>query len=482
MSSDSKKQNRVFNLHFIGIGGIGMSGIAEIFLSRGHVVSGSDLSANEVTERLVRMGAVITVGHAEENIKNADVVVISSAVKPTNPEVLEAKKQGIPVIARAEMLAEIMRGKTGIGIAGTHGKTTTTSMVAQILIAADLDPTVVVGGKVEAIGSNAKAGGGDAVVVEADESDGSFQLLPCTYTLITNIDLDHMEYYHTRKNLNDAFIQFARNIPFYGCTWLCGDDAGVKEVLPFLSKPHLTYGFEAQNDVIAKNVEVHPRGHQTFEIWARLKKNETHEKLGDVELAVLGKHNVLNALGAASLAMGLGVSFSAIQTALLHFKHVRRRFDQCYYSAARGIRVVDDYGHHPTEVQAVLLTARQTAHSRVVTFFQPHRFTRTELCWNEFMNCFQETDLLILLPIYSAGEEPIEGVTSEALGLALKEKFSAARSPIQVIQMPSIAEAEQWALANVKDDDLVLTLGAGSITKLAHSLAHSFARVFNENR
>jgi UDP-N-acetylmuramate--alanine ligase len=457
---------RKFKLHFVGLGGIGMSGIAEIFLAQGHEVSGSDLNANEITERLVQLGARFEQNHAAENVRNADVVVVSSAVKADNPEVIEARSRGIPVIPRAEMLAEIMRGKVGIAIAGTHGKTTTTSMCAQILMKAGLDPTVVVGGKVESIGSNAKIGAGDFVVVEADESDGSFQLLPATYTVITNVDLDHMEHYGTRANLDEAFIKFAKKIPFYGCNWLCGDDEGVRAILPHLTKPYFTYGVSEYNDLYAKDVTIHAHGVQTFEVWERKNRLEKHQLLGTIELAVLGLHNVLNSLAAIGISRSLNASFEAAKEALSTFRHVRRRFDERFYDADKNIRVIDDYGHHPTEVRAVLSTARQTGHSRIVTVFQPHRYTRTQLCWNDFLTCFKDTDVLLMLPIYSAGEEAIHGVNSSVLVEEIKNK-----SQLNVIEMNSLEDAEAWVKKNSTQGDLILTLGAGSITKLAGKLA-----------
>ena len=457
---------RKFKLHFVGMAGIGMSGIAEIFLAQGHEVSGSDLNANEITERLVQLGARFEQNHANENVRDADVVVVSSAVKADNPEVVEARARGIPVIPRAEMLAEIMRGKVGIAIAGTHGKTTTTSMCAQILIKAGLDPTVVVGGKVESIGSNAKVGGGNFVVVEADESDGSFHLLPATYGVITNIDLDHMEHYGTRENLNEAFVTFARKMPFYGCTWVCGDDAGVRAILPYLTKLHYTYGLGDFNDLIAKNLTVVSGGIQKFEVWKRPVRDAVHEFLGVVELTVLGKHNVLNSLAAIGMALSLGAHFEAVKEALGSFQHVRRRFDERFHDAEKNIRVIDDYGHHPTEVRAVLSTARQTGHSRIVTIFQPHRFTRTQLCWEEFLTCFQDTDVLLMLPIYSAGENEIEGVTSTRLIKEIQQK-----NGLTVIEVKSLEDAAAWVSYNVQNGDLLLTLGAGSITKLAGNLA-----------
>jgi UDP-N-acetylmuramate--alanine ligase len=461
-----------YQLHFVGIGGIGMSGIAEIFLSRGMKVTGSDLASGETTERLIRLGAEIFYGHQRANIKDVDVVVISSAVRPDNPEVLEARSRGIPVIPRAEMLAEIMRGKTGIAIAGTHGKTTTTSMTAQILMHAGLDPTVVVGGKVEAIGSNAKVGAGDLVVVEADESDGSFHLLPATHAVITNIDLDHMEYYGTREKLNEAFIQFSKKLPFYGRTWLCLDDAGVREIIPELTKPYSTYGISGavseQADLIAKDLQVLSGGRQSFEVWYRESRVNDHHLLGLIVLNVLGRHNVLNALAAIGVAMSAGASFQAAKESLLEFNHVRRRFDQRYFSDHTGIRVVDDYGHHPTEVRAVLATARQTGHPRIVTVFQPHRYTRTRLCWNEFLTCFQDTDELVLLPIYAASEDPIEGVDSHALAAAIEKSLGPS---VKVHLAESLEDAAQKVMDGVQDEDLILTLGAGSITKLSERLS-----------
>jgi len=466
----SDRLSRKYKLHFVGLGGIGMSGIAEVFLAQGHEVSGSDLNANEITERLVQLGARFEQDHARENVRDADVVVVSSAVKADNPEVLEARSRGIPVIPRAEMLAELMRGKIGVAIAGTHGKTTTTSMCAQILMKAGLDPTVVVGGKVESIGSNAKVGAGNVVVVEADESDGSFQLLPASYAVITNIDLDHMEHYHTRENLDEAFVSFAKKIPFYGCNWLCGDDSGVRAILPQLTKPYFTYGINEYNDLVAKNITVHAHGMQTFEVWRRENRLGRHELLGSIELNVLGKHNVLNSLAAIGMGLSLGASFFAAREALQSFRHVRRRFDERFYNEDKNIRVIDDYGHHPTEVRAVLSTARQTGHSRIVTIFQPHRYTRTQLCWNDFLTCFNDTDVLLLLPIYSAGEDPIHGVSTSLLVKEIE-----ARGGLKPIEVLSLEEAEAWVKKNNAQGDLILTLGAGSITKLAGKLADGLA-------
>jgi UDP-N-acetylmuramate--alanine ligase len=454
----------IYQLHFVGIGGIGMSGIAEIFLSQGMRVSGSDVNRGDTTERLERMGAKVFLGHERAHVQNADVVVISSAIKADNPEVVEARARGIPVIPRAEMLAEIMRGKTGLAIAGTHGKTTTTSMAAQILMKADLDPTVVVGGKVQAIGSNAKMGSGDLVVVEADESDGSFHLLPATYAVITNVDTDHMEFYQNRGNLDQAFVDFARKLPFYGRAWVCLEDPGVRAILPEITKPYSTYGFKDEADLIARNLRIQPGGRQIFDLHYREHPGGLHRFLGTITLRVLGRHNVLNALGAIGISFSAGADFKAAKTALSEFQHVKRRFDERFFSERSGVRIIDDYGHHPTEIEAVLETARQTEPGRIVTVFQPHRYTRTRLCWREFLSCFSKTDELILLPIYAASEEPIDGVTSEALAGAIEGAGGVGTPRVRVAS--SLEEAARIVSTEVKPGDLILTLGAGSITRL----------------
>ncbi|MBS1959730.1 MAG: UDP-N-acetylmuramate--L-alanine ligase [Bdellovibrionales bacterium] len=461
--TDQKK----YRLHFIGIGGIGMSGIAEIFLRQGHLVSGSDLQSSEQTDRLIANGAKVFIGHTASNVTSGiQTVVVSSAVKSDNPEYAEAKRLKIPVVPRAEILAEILRGKKGITIAGTHGKTTTTSMVAQVLMQAELDPTVVVGGKVEAMGSNAKYGQGNTVVAEADESDGSFLLLPATYTVVTNIDFDHMEYYRTQERLDEAFVQFIKNIPFYGCAWLCGDDAGVRRILPELSKPYQTYGFESKNDLAATGVKTDGRIQSASLFYYG-------KPLGDVVLNVLGRHNLLNAMAAVGIGLSLEIPFETIRAGLAQFRHVRRRFDERYYDAARGIRVIDDYGHHPTEIKAVLQTARDTRAKRVVTVFQPHRYSRTQLCWREFLSCFEQTDVLLMVPVYSAGEEAIEGVTTTALLREIKKLYPSKNEVY--LEVASLDAAQDWVAKNKQEGDLILTLGAGSITKLAQKLAQKLA-------
>ncbi|MBU6154078.1 MAG: UDP-N-acetylmuramate--L-alanine ligase [Bdellovibrionales bacterium] len=459
---------KAHQLHFVGIGGIGMSGIAEIFLTQGMRVSGSDQTRSETTERLERLGAKVFLGHDRSHVQNSDVVVISSAVKADNPEVLEARGRGIPVIPRAEMLAEIMRGKTGLAIAGTHGKTTTTSMTAQILMKADLDPTVVVGGKVQAIGSNAKMGSGDLVVVEADESDGSFHLLPATFAVITNVDTDHMEFYQTRENLDQAFVDFVRKLPFYGRVWVCLEDPGVRSILPAVTKPYSTYGFTENADLFAKNLRTQPGGRQIFDLHYRDHPAGLHRFLGTITLKVLGRHNVLNALGAIGVSFSAGADFKAAKAALAEFQHVKRRFDERFFSERSGIRIIDDYGHHPTEIEAVLQTARQTEPGRIITVFQPHRYSRTRLCWREFLSCFSETEELILLPVYAASEEPIDGVTSEALAVAITAVASGRKPRVRVAK--TLEEAALLVTKDVQSRDLILTLGAGSITKLPELL------------
>jgi UDP-N-acetylmuramate--alanine ligase len=333
-------------------------------------------------------------------------------------------------------------------------------MVAQILIHAGLDPTVVVGGKVEAIGSNAKMGSGSHVVAEADESDGSFLLLPATYAIVTNIDFDHMEYYQTQERLDLAFIQFVKNLPFYGCAWMCGDDAGVRRIQPFLSKPVQTYGIEQPSlDLMAKNIKIADDKQQAEVIY----RGKT---LGRLQLGVLGRHNLLNALSAIGISISLGIEFAVAAEALSHFRHVRRRFDQRYLDESTGIRIIDDYGHHPTEIRAVLQTALESKPKRIVTVFQPHRFTRTQLCWNEFLSCFEGTDELVLLPIYPAGEPAIPGVTSEALAREIQESKS-----IKISTVGSLDEAAHLVQKLIQPGDWVLTLGAGSVTRLAGMLA-----------
>lgn len=450
-------------LHFVGIGGIGMSGIAEVFLNQGYLVSGSDLSESDTTRRLASLGAKIFQGHRAENVQKARVVVVSSAVRATNPEVVEAKRLRIPVIPRAEMLAELMRGKTGIAVAGSHGKTTTTSMLAAVLTHAGLDPTLVIGGIVNALGGNAKLGQGKYVVAEADESDGSFLQLPATYGVVTNIDNDHLDHYGNLLGVEAAFTNFVSKLPFYGLAAVCGDDPGVRRCLSRFTKPFTTYGFSSEWDWYATDVVSLGLGSR-FRLW---KGGEKPECLGEIELHVPGRHNVLNALAATAISHGLGLSFSQVSTGLREFKGVGRRFEVRYQDHARKIAVVDDYGHHPTEILATLSAARGFWPGRIVCIFQPHRYSRTVHCHDGFLSAFNPADEVFFTDIYAAGEDPIEGVSSETLA---KDVMLSARAGLKISYSGDLKKTETSVLTQIQDGDLVLCLGAGTITKLPEKL------------
>ncbi len=449
----------------MGIGGIGMSGIAEVFLKQGYPVSGSDVQESDVTRRLASLGARIFRGHAAENVRGAGVVVISSAVKATNPEVVEAKRLRVPVIRRAEMLGELMRGKVGVAIAGTHGKTTTTSMSAAILTHAGLDPTLVIGGIVDSLGGNAKHGKGEYVVAEADESDGSFLHLPTTYAVITNIDNDHLDHYGTVEAVENAFVDFVAKIPFYGLAAVCGEDERVRRCLSRFTKPVVTYGFSSQWDLYADQITG-----SHFQVWRRDQPDGKHTLLGEVSLRVPGIHNVLNALGATAIALKLEIPFEKIAAALGEFRGVKRRFEVRWENTATQQKIVDDYGHHPTEVLATLAAARQVWKGRIITVFQPHRYTRTLHCREDFAKAFKDSDIVLLTDIYAAGEEPIEGVTSESLAEILRRS---AAHPEKIRYSGDLEKTRSQVLKEFKPGDLVLCLGAGSITKLAEQLAQS---------
>jgi UDP-N-acetylmuramate--alanine ligase len=449
-------------LHFVGIGGIGMSGIAEVFLNQGYCVSGSDLTETDITRRLGTLGATISVGHRAENVQHSNVVVISSAVRPTNPEVVEARRLRIPVIPRAEMLGELMRGKLGIAVAGTHGKTTTTSMIATILTHAGLDPTLVIGGKVDSFGGNAKLGQGGCVVAEADESDGSFLHLPATMGVITNIDNDHLDHYGSLSAIEDAFVDFVGKLPFYGVAAACGEDPGVRRCLGRWTKPVVTYGFSEEWDYCAKEVAVKDLG-STFIVFARESAKKNHLVLGQVELNVPGRHNVLNALAAITVSLRLKIPFEVIAEGLKIFSGVRRRFEICWQDISRRIVIIDDYGHHPTEIGATLTAARSCWSGRIIVVFQPHRYTRTLHCHDGFLSAFHDSDILFLTSIYPAGEEPIEGVSSEALVRDIRRVML----PNQKIELISDLEtAKSAVMKELSDGDMVICLGAGSITRL----------------
>jgi UDP-N-acetylmuramate--alanine ligase len=468
-------------LHFIGIGGIGMSGIAEVFLNQGYRVSGSDLVESDLTRHLSLLGAKISVGHRAENVLGAHVVVISSAVRPENPELVEARALRIPVIPRAEMLGELMRGKTGIALAGTHGKTTTTSMVAAILTECGLDPTLVIGGKVDSLssgssGGNAKLGQGKYVVAEADESDGSFLHLPATYGVVTNIDNDHLDHFGSIEKIEDAFVDFIAKLPFYGLAAVCLDDARVRRCLPRFTKPIVTYGTSLDADLYASELRVDDHSIGTSFVAHRRRipfslnssGHESHERLGSVSLRVPGRHNVLNALAATVIGLELGLGFEPIAQALSGFRGVKRRFDIRWRDDESRRIIVDDYGHHPTEIRATLAAARSTWKGRIITIFQPHRYTRTLHCHDGFLSAFADTDVLWMTDIYPAGEDPIPGVSAPALIDAIRSSHMA---PREIQHFGDLAEARIAALEHFVDGDMILCLGAGSITRLAEQLA-----------
>jgi UDP-N-acetylmuramate--alanine ligase len=447
---------KIQKIHFVGIGGVGMSGIAEVLLNQGYRVTGSDLKLSSVTERLASLGAVIFENHRTENLDAADVVVISSAVRPENPEVAEAHRRQIPIIPRAEMLAELMRSKYGITVAGTHGKTTTTSMIATILGHAGMDPTVVVGGRLNSLGSNAKLGTGDFMVVEADESDRSFLMLSPTLAIVTNIDEDHMESYAGLDDLKSAFVQFVNKVPFYGAAILCLDEANVQSIIPNIKRRIISYGFGSQADVHILN-PVYKGFHSEFQLRYR------GDILGQFQLNIPGKHNILNATAAASVGLDLDLPPERIRMALESFGGADRRFQ--IKGQVAGILVIDDYAHHPTEIKATLEAARNLGDHRIVVIFQPHRYSRTSHCFEDFARSFYQADILILSAIYPAGEEPIEGVTSERLVESIKSYGH--KSVRLVADVNDIAPLVRPELAA---GDLVITMGAGNVWKVSEQL------------
>jgi UDP-N-acetylmuramate--alanine ligase len=441
---------KIERVHFVGIGGSGMSGIAEILLSLGYAVSGSDLKRSAATERLASMGARIAEGHAALHVAGAHVVVTSTAVKADNPEVVEARRAGTPVIPRAEMLAELMRLKYGVAVAGSHGKTTTTSMVAAVLDHGGLDPTVVVGGRLQHLGSGARLGKGEFLVAEADESDRSFLKLTPTVAVVTNIDREHLDTYRDLSDVQEAFLGFVNKVPFYGTAVLCLDDAPIQDILPRVERRAVTYGLSPQASVSARDVRLEAMG-------SSYTATAGGESLGTISLAVPGAHNVVNSLAAVAVGLDLGVSFDSVREGIQSFTGVDRRFQ--IRGEAAGILVIDDYGHHPTEIRATLETLRTRAGARrTVVLFQPHRFTRTRALWDEFCRAFHPADALILTDIYPAGEEPIEGITAEALATAIGEKGH--RS---VAYAGDLRAAAARLVQEAREGDVVLTLGAGSV-------------------
>jgi len=449
-------RGRVRSIHFVGIGGIGMSGIAEVLLASGFGVTGSDARASEVTKRLEELGAKVFIGHAATNVGDADVVVFSSAVAKDNPEIVIARANNVPVIPRAEMLAELMRLKDGVAIAGSHGKTTTTSLVATVLREAGRDPTVVIGGKLNSLGTNAARGEGDLLVAEADESDGSFLHLSPVIAVITNIDAEHLDHYGTHAKVKDAFADFANRVPFYGLVVACLDHPHVQAILPRIEKRVITYGLAAQADYRAKSPVVEGLATR-FTLVRRGKPG------GEFVVRMPGIHNVLNALAVIAVADELDVPEDVTRRALASFEGVQRRFT--IRGEAGGVTVVDDYGHHPAEVVATLEAAQRAYGRRIVVAFQPHRYSRTHHCWPELVRAFNRADVLLLADVYAAGEAPIEGATSEALAAAVR-----AHGHRDVTWVGPRTEVAKALAARVKPGDVVITLGAGDITRVGPEL------------
>ena len=448
-------------IHFIGIGGSGMSGIAEVLINQNYDVSGSDQVQSPITDHLKSLGAKIYFNHKSENVLDKQVVVVSSAIRDNNPEVKAANEQMIPVIPRAEMLAELMRMKYGIAIAGTHGKTTTTSLVATVLAGGSLDPTVIVGGKIKNMGGHAKLGQSKFLVAEADESDGSFLRLSPTISVVTTLDQEHMDYYHTIQNMKSAFLEFLNKVPFYGSAFICMDDPNLQSLLPKIKKRTITYGLKTQADYTAREISVN-KLRTSFTVFHHGKK------LGRISSESLGNHNVNNTLAAIAIGMELNIEFSAIANALKSFSGVQRRFEILYQS--NSLVIVDDYGHHPTEILATLNTAKMVWPNRkLVVIFQPHRYTRTQLLLEDFYSSFNDADKLILLDIYAAGEKPIEGIDSRQLVKGIRE-FG--HKDVDYIEdFDSLVPQLKFSL---QPGDIVLTLGAGDIGKLAQKLAAEF--------
>jgi UDP-N-acetylmuramate--alanine ligase len=449
---------KIQRIHFVGIGGIGMSGIAEVLLNLGYQVSGSDLKGSAVTQRLAGLGATIFEGHRAENVPGSEVVVTSSAISAENPEVLEAREQHIPIIQRAEMLAELMRLKYGIAIAGMHGKTTTTSMVAAVLAAGELDPTVVVGGRVDALGSNARLGKSQYLVAEADESDRSFLKLSPILSVVTNIDREHMDCYRNMRDVKQTFLDFMDRVPFYGGVVVCNDDPLLRGLLPKIQRRVLTYGMRRGSD-FRVSVEESGFDSNAGRPLSRFSIHYNGKRLGEFRLQVPGQHNILNATAAIAVGVALDVTPEQIRTALENFRGVDRRFQ--LRGKAAGVSVIDDYGHHPTEIRATLAAARQCGFRKVHVIFQPHRYTRTRDLMEEFTTAFGDADSLLVLGIYAASEKPIEGITGEILA----QRIAAAGStPASFYEATGDAVAAVAAAA--APGDMILTLGAGSVSQL----------------
>jgi UDP-N-acetylmuramate--alanine ligase len=450
------RRGKIQHIHFVGIGGIGMSGIAEVLLNLGYHISGSDTKETEVTRRLRSLGCEVSYGHRRENLKEADVVVTSSAIRPGNPEVEAAEERLIPVIPRAEMLAELMRMKIGIAIAGTHGKTTTTSLISTVLAAGGLDPTVVIGGRLNSIGSNARLGQGEFLVAEADESDGSFLKLMPTIAVVTNIDPDHLDYYKGIDEIKETFLCFLNKIPFFGLAVLCLDHPNVQSLLPRLKKRFTTYGLTPQADFQAKEI-VFEGLSTSFDVIRQ------RQEIGRLSLRMPGLHNVYNALAALGTAFELDIPFRVVQETLRDFGGIQRRFQ--IKGEKKGVLIVDDYGHHPVEIMATLKAARTGWGKRIVAVFQPHRYTRTQALFNDFLTAFYDADVLILTEIYPAGEDRIEGVESRALFEGLR-----GHGHKDVTYLADKKEIVEHLLRILSPGDLVITLGAGDIWQVSEEL------------
>jgi len=449
---------KIQRIHFVGIGGIGMSGIAEVLLTLGYKVSGSDLKLTPATDRLAGLGATIFQGHASANIAGAEVVVTSTAIPPDNPEVAEAHRLHVPVIRRAEMLAELMRLKYGIAVAGMHGKTTTTSMIAAVLAAGGLDPTVVVGGRVDAMGSNARLGTSQYLVAEADESDRSFLMLSPILAVVTNIDREHMDCYRGMKDVKRAFLHFMDRVPFYGMVVLCNDDRPLRSLFPHLKRRLVTYGMRKDSDFRIVPLKTAP-AKDLEHAGSRFRVRYRGQELGDFRLRVPGTHNVLNATAAIAVGVGLEIPVPHIEQALEAFRGVDRRFQ--LKGTAAGVSVVDDYGHHPTEVRATLTAARTCGYTRLHVIFQPHRYTRTQHLMDEFATAFEGADSVFVLDVYPASEQPIPGVTGEALARRIVELSGKAARYVG-----SFGEAAEAVAALAGPGDAVVTLGAGNVSQL----------------
>ncbi|HEU5402629.1 MAG TPA: UDP-N-acetylmuramate--L-alanine ligase [Terriglobales bacterium] len=447
---------KIQRIHFVGIGGIGMSGIAEVLLNLGYKVSGSDLKHSGVTARLISLGAQVFEGHRAENVQGADVVVTSSAIARENPEVAEAHRAHLPVIPRAEMLAELMRLKYGIAIAGMHGKTTTTSMVASVLAAGGLDPTVVVGGRVDAMGSNARLGKSQYLVAEADESDRSFLKLSPILSVVTNIDREHMDCYRDMQDVEQTFIEFMDRVPFYGMVAACWDNQPLRALLPRVQRRVVTYGLGEGADFRISGSS--QRGTQG-EPLSNFEVNYRGRSLGEFHLRVPGAHNILNATAAIAVGVGLDIKTEDIRRALDEFRGVDRRFQ--IKGSGAGVTVIDDYGHHPTEIKATLAAATECGYRRVLVVFQPHRYTRTQLLMEDFGEAFRDADAVFMLDIYAASEPPIAGVSSQVLAARVKDKCGKAAEYVA-----SFDEAIEAVVKNAQSGDVVLTLGAGNVSQL----------------